>query len=130
MSTHKIINATVDAILEEDLSEASALQCSVYAGTVADVTMQALEEGLAAASVKTAEVAVGAAVDAAKAGKALDGEALGKIVRKKVLALKQVRRLHSLVSHLVEFAGRMSASAEEFCQAEEQEQEVSNNRFN
>ena len=130
MSTHKIINATVDAILKEDLSEETAIQCSVYAGTVADVTMQALEEGLAAASVKTAEVAVGAAVDAAKAGQPLDGEALGIIVRKKVLALKQVRRLHSLVSHLVEFAGRMSASAEEFCQAEEQEQKVSNNRFN
>lgn len=127
---NKVINATVDAILKEDLSEETAIQCSIYAGTVADVTMQALEEGLAAASVETAEVAISAVVDAAKSDQPLDGEGLGKTVRKTVLDLKQVRRLHSLVSHLVDFAGRMSESAVEFCQAEEQAQEESNNRYN
>lgn len=121
---NKVINATVDAILKEDLTDKPPIQCSVYAGTVAGVTMQALEEGLAAASVKTAEVAISAAIDAAKADQHLDGEVLGDIVRTQVLALKEVRRLHSLISHLVEFAGRMSASAEEFFQAE------SNNRYN
>ncbi len=123
---NKVIKATVDAILKEDLSEESALQCSVYAGTVADVTMQALEEGLAAASVET----VHAAIDASESKQTLEGED----VRQRVLSREEVRRLHSLVSHLVEFAGRMSKTAEEFCQAEEQaqeqEQEESNNRFN
>lgn len=117
---NKVINATVDAILKEDLSEETAIQCSVYAGTVADVTMQALEEGLAAATVET----VHAAIEASESKQTLEGDA----VRERVLSRKEVRRLHSLVSHLVEFAGRMSQSAEEFCQAEEQEE--SNNRFN
>ena len=119
---NKIINATVDAILKEDLSEETAIQCSLWAGTVADVTMQALEEGLAAATVET----VHAAIEASESKQTLEGED----VRKRVLSRKEVRRLHSLVSHLVEFAGRMSESAVEFCKAEEQEQEDSNNRYN
>lgn len=119
---NKVINATVDAILKEDLTGKPPIECSVYAGTVAGVTMQALEEGLAAASVET----VHAAIEASESKQTLEGED----VRKRVLSRKEVRRLHSLVSHLVEFAGRMSERAEEFLQAEEQEQEDSNNRFN
>ena len=122
----KVINATVDAILKEDLSEESAIQRSVYAGAVADVTMQALEEGLAAATVET----VHAAIEASESKQTLEGED----VRQRVLSRQEVRRLHSLVSHLVEFAERMSASAVEFYQAEEQAQEQaqeeSNNRYN
>ena len=67
---NKVIKATVDAILKEDLSEESAIQCSVYAGAVADVTMQALEEGLAAATVET----VHAAIEASESKKTLEGE--------------------------------------------------------
>lgn len=119
---NKVINATVDAILKEDLSEESAIQRSLWAGTVADVTMQALEEGLAAASVET----VHAAIDASESKQTLEGED----VRQRVLSREEVRRLHSLVSHLVDFAGRMSESAVEFCQAEEQSQEESNHRYN